>query len=80
MEFGVGEYLTRDHVVPLSRGGLDTWENTVAACSTCNYRKRNRTPDEAEMCLKVEPKQPKTRELQLLRARRLRGTDTRAPG
>ena len=30
---------TVDHVVPRSRGGDHTWENCVAACSTCNHRK-----------------------------------------
>ncbi|MDJ0910746.1 MAG: HNH endonuclease, partial [Woeseiaceae bacterium] len=31
--------LTRDHVVPVSRGGADTWENVVTACRECNHRK-----------------------------------------
>ena len=31
--------LTRDHVVPVSRGGTDTWENVVTACRLCNSRK-----------------------------------------
>ena len=40
-----------DHVVPRSRGGLDVWDNLAAACRPCNTRKRDRTPDEAGMCL-----------------------------
>ena len=36
---GLTRRLTIDHVVPRSRGGLDTWENLVVACSTCNTRK-----------------------------------------
>lgn len=35
--------LTRDHVKPVSRGGLDVWENVVSACVGCNTRKGNRT-------------------------------------
>lgn len=31
--------LTRDHVVPVSRGGKDRWENVVTACRECNHRK-----------------------------------------
>jgi hypothetical protein len=31
--------LTRDHVVPVSRGGTDTWKNVVTACRECNHRK-----------------------------------------
>lgn len=33
--------LTIDHVVPVSKGGKTTWENTVAACGPCNARKGN---------------------------------------
>jgi len=35
-----------DHVVPWSRGGLDTVENLVVACFTCNRAKSDRTPSE----------------------------------
>lgn len=28
-----------DHVVPLSRGGKDSLDNVVTACSGCNYSK-----------------------------------------
>jgi 5-methylcytosine-specific restriction endonuclease McrA len=34
-----GLTLTVDHVVPRSRGGLDVFNNLVAACETCNSRK-----------------------------------------
>lgn len=34
--------LTRDHVVPRSRGGRDTWDNVVAACKRCNHQKGHR--------------------------------------
>jgi len=40
-----------DHVVPRSRGGRDVWDNLAAACRPCNSKKRDRTPDEAGMCL-----------------------------
>ncbi len=32
--------LTRDHVVAISRGGLDEYENVVPACAPCNHRKQ----------------------------------------
>jgi 5-methylcytosine-specific restriction endonuclease McrA len=35
-------YLTRDHIVPLSRGGQHTKSNIVPACYTCNVSKGNR--------------------------------------
>ena len=55
--------LTFDHVVPRSRGGLSSWENVVAACSPCNLRKANRTPNEADMPLTTEPRRPTRYEL-----------------
>lgn len=51
--------LTLDHVLPLSRGGVTTWLNTVAACARCNARKGNRTPEEAGMTLRRPPYQPR---------------------
>lgn len=47
-----GGRLTLDHVMPRSRGGLSNWKNLVCACSECNLRKGNRTPEEAGMLLK----------------------------
>jgi 5-methylcytosine-specific restriction endonuclease McrA len=43
------ECLTRDHLVPLSRGGTTDWSNVLTACSTCNTRKGNRLPEEVGM-------------------------------
>lgn len=53
-----GEQLTLDHVVPRSRGGGDTWENLVTACVRCNVKKGNRTPKEAQMHLRYQPRRP----------------------
>lgn len=52
------EILTKDHVLPRSRGGRDTWENLVTACNTCNQKKRDRTPEEAGMPLLRVPFAP----------------------
>ncbi|XVV09061.1 HNH endonuclease [Actinoplanes sp. CA-131856] len=49
---------TIDHVLPRSRGGLNSWTNTVAACGSCNQRKGDRTPAEARMPLRVTPTAP----------------------
>lgn len=38
---------TIDHIMPKSRGGLNTWGNLCAACSKCNGSKSDMTPDEA---------------------------------
>ncbi|WP_425480812.1 HNH endonuclease [Montanilutibacter psychrotolerans] len=50
--------LTRDHVVPVSKGGRDIWENVVAACFHCNSRKGNRSPQQAGMPLLAVPYRP----------------------
>ena len=50
--------LTRDHVLPVSRGGTDKWENVVAACKRCNWTKDNNTPEEANMPLLAVPFRP----------------------
>ena len=52
------ESLTRDHVVPLSRGGLNSWTNVVTACSACNTKKANHLPDECGMHLLHAPVEP----------------------
>jgi hypothetical protein len=53
---------TIDHILPVSRGGQSTWENTVTACRRCNHRKANRLPNEAGLTLHVTPKAPTLRE------------------
>ncbi len=57
-ELGFRECLTRDHLVPLSRGGTNAWTNVVTACSTCNTRKGSRLPEECGMQLAVTPVEP----------------------
>jgi len=52
------ESLTRDHVIPMSRGGLNVWTNVVTACSSCNTRKASRLPAEIGMHPLVEPAEP----------------------
>jgi len=50
--------MTTDHVVPRSLSGGDSWENLVCACSECNARKGKRTPAQAKMALRRNPKKP----------------------
>lgn len=54
---------TVDHLVPQSRGGPNSWLNTVAACSPCNALKADRTPAEARMRLRYKPYAPSRAEL-----------------
>ncbi|MDE2245742.1 MAG: HNH endonuclease [Xanthomonadaceae bacterium] len=55
---GMRGELTRDHVMPISRGGRDEWENVVTACVACNLRKGSRTPQQAAMPLLAVPYRP----------------------
>jgi len=57
--------LTRDHVVPQSKGGKDRWENVVAACRRCNHFKADRTPEQAGMALLAVPFRPNVFEVML---------------
>ena len=50
--------MTVDHVIPKRMGGRDTWENLVCACTKCNNRKGDRTPEQANMTLIKRPKKP----------------------
>jgi 5-methylcytosine-specific restriction endonuclease McrA len=59
---GVAE-LTVDHVVPRAQGGQSSWTNCVAACSDCNARKADRTPEQAGMRLRKIPARPEWKPL-----------------
>jgi 5-methylcytosine-specific restriction endonuclease McrA len=63
--------LTREHIVPVSRGGRDSWMNCITACRACNGRKGNRLPEEARMSLLYLPYVPSLHEDMILRGRRI---------
>jgi len=52
------ECLTRDHLLPISRGGGNAWTNCVTACSSCNTRKGNQLPQECGMYPMHPPLEP----------------------
>ena len=53
------ETATIDHVLPLSRGGSDTYDNTVLTDKETNNRKGNKLNPEAGLTLRFKPTQPK---------------------
>ncbi len=63
--------LTRDHVIPLSKGGKDKWSNVVTACRHCNTQKGSRRPEEANMSLLAIPYVPNWAEYLALSNRRI---------
>ena len=63
--------LTREHIVPVSRGGGDGWMNCITACRACNGRKADRKPEEAGMSLHYLPYVPSLHEDMILRGRRI---------
>jgi len=62
---GGAENLTIDHVIPRATwskkaypGTPTNWTNIVTCCKSCNYRKADKTPNEAGMKLLKQPFQP----------------------
>ena len=57
--------LTYDHVVPVSKGGRNTWDNVVTCCTYCNSKKGDRLLKDlkGEMKLKTAPYMPSRFEL-----------------
>jgi|TARA_R100000482_G_C5027241_1_gene102423 5-methylcytosine-specific restriction endonuclease McrA len=55
---GSTKNLTIDHVIPKSKGGQDTWENLVVACSSCNVKKSDKLLEQTNMKLQRKPMAP----------------------
>jgi len=68
---GVKRKLTIDHIIPKSRGGKTDFENCVSSCKSCNNKKGNKTPSEANMYLKVKAYQPTIAEFLRLKVKKL---------
>ncbi len=63
---GAKHDLTFDHVIPRALGGKTEWENVVAACARCNFRKGARTPEQAGMRLRRMPYRPSPQDLMMI--------------
>jgi 5-methylcytosine-specific restriction endonuclease McrA len=53
------EHATIDHIIPTSRGGTDTYDNTALTRKEINNRKGNKLNSEAGLTLYVNPHDPK---------------------
>ena len=63
--------LNRDHIIPSSKGGQDTWMNVVTSCLRCNWMKADRTPEQAGMVLLYAPYVPSRAEHLILKNRNI---------
>ncbi len=63
--------LTRDHIVPVSRGGKNVWMNVVTACKSCNNKKDNKLLSETNMELLFLPYTPDRTEALILANRNI---------
>ena len=63
--------LTRDHVVPISKGGRDVWENVVSSCRACNQRKDERNVNDIGRNLLAVPYAPNRAEGLILANRQI---------
>lgn len=59
--------LTRDHIHPVSKGGLNTWTNCVTACKSCNNYKDDYLLEDIDMELLYVPYVPSFEEALILR-------------
>jgi len=55
---GATKPLTVDHIIPVSRGGQNTWQNLTTCCFSCNNKKGDRLLEECGMVLKRKPSRP----------------------
>ena len=60
---GDKKYLTFDHLLPKSRGGLTDWNNVVTACSSCNVRKGGKLYKDCDLKLANTPYAPSVEDL-----------------
>lgn len=49
---------TIEHIVPRSKGGQHTWDNVVACCGPCNFRKADTLLEKLGWELTTTPRQP----------------------
>lgn len=62
-ELRPSEKMTRDHIIPSSRGGQNNWLNVVVCCSTCNNKKGDNWLHNTDLQLIREPRVPSVFEI-----------------
>jgi hypothetical protein len=54
----VASKLSRDHIVPVSKGGKNLWTNCITSCKKCNHEKADSMLHETELELMYVPYVP----------------------
>lgn len=63
--------LSKEHIMPTSRGGKEDWNNLVTTCISCNHRKGNKTLAESGLELLYVPYTPNVFEDMILKNRKI---------
>lgn len=63
--------LTRDHIIPVSKGGKDIWTNVVSSCKKCNNLKDNNLLKDTDFELIWIPYVPVKAEHLIMKNRRI---------
>ena len=66
---GSGNDLTFDHLIPRSHGGETTWENIVTCCKSCNQKKGDKLPHQANMRPLTQPFVPSMNSFRVLESK-----------
>lgn len=64
-------HLTRDHVHPVSKGGVNKWTNVVSACAPCNKVKDDKLIENSNLQLLYVPYVPNRAEWLILQNRKV---------
>ena len=51
-------HLSIDHIIPISRGGTNTWKNMITCCLECNWKKGDKLLHELGIKPKFQAKEP----------------------
>ena len=60
--------LSIDHIIPLSRGGGNSWENMITCCTACNFKKGDKLLSELGLKPHFQAFKPNISNIQKLKA------------
>lgn len=49
---------TVDHIIPVAKGGKNSWKNTICSCTSCNNLKGDKWLKDTGMSLHIQPYEP----------------------